>query len=112
MWRFIILLVIVFMAMSFVNMPRKKEKILIHTSAICDQCQVRIETGLLGQKGIYSAELNLSNQELTVVFNPDKINADQIRNYISNLGYDADEVKRNQSSFDNLPACCKSHEAH
>lgn len=112
MWRFITLLVIVFVAMSFVNIPRKKEKIIIHTSAVCDQCQTRIETHLLGVKGIYSAELNLETKELTVVFNPDKINAADIRLILSNLGYDADDVKKNQVAFENLPQCCKSHESH
>ncbi len=112
MWRFITLLVIVFVAMSFINIPRKKEKIIILTSAVCDQCQTRIESSLLGQKGIYSAELNLDTKALTVVFNPDKISASEIRSFVSNLGYDADDIKRNQAAFDNLPACCKLHESH
>jgi len=112
MWRFITLLVIVFVAMSFVNIPRKKEKVVIHTSAVCDQCQTRIETALLGLKGIYSAELDLGTKALTVQFNPDKLNAEQIRQFVSNLGYDADELKKNQAAFDALPACCKSHDSH
>jgi cation transport ATPase len=112
MWRFITLLVIVFMAMSFINVPRKKEKIVIHTSAVCDQCQTRIESALLGQRGIYAAILDLATKDLTVTYNPDKINPEQLRTFISNLGYDADNVPRNMAAFDHLPTCCKSHESH
>lgn len=112
MWRFVTLLAIVFLVMSFINLPRKKEKAIILTSAVCDQCQIRIEHTLLGQKGIYSAELNLDSKELIVVFNPEKINLIQIKNIVSDLGYDANEIKRNPESFNNLPACCKSHESH
>jgi len=50
---------------------------------------------------------------VTVKFNPKKTNAAKIKQQISKIGYDADEVVANQKSHDALPDCCqKTAKAH
>lgn len=79
----------------------------IKTSAVCDMCKTRIEEGLFTQKGIVSAILNLETKIVTVKYRGKKITEEQIRNYISSIGYDADTVAADKAAYDILPGCCK-----
>jgi periplasmic mercuric ion binding protein len=96
-------------ASSFVKAPalKKSESVNILTTAVCESCKARIERALKSTDGVIDANLNLNNKKIKVKFNPDKITADQIRTVISNTGYDADNVKRSETAFNNLPHCCQ-----
>ena len=91
----------------------KGYQVEIQTSAICEMCQHTIEWELTFAKGIKDASLNLDNKVVTVLYNPDKITAEEIRERISSVGYHADELKRDSAAYENLPFCCKDggHEA-
>jgi mercuric ion binding protein len=85
----------------------------IKTSAICKMCKKRIERDLSLTKGVEKAELNLDNKVVTVAFNSEKTNAEEIKRAISKIGYDADNVVADQKSHDRLPDCCqKTAAAH
>lgn len=86
---------------------QKSETVTIKTSAICESCKKRIERVLLATPGVEEAQLNLNNKKVKVKFDPSKITAEQIRTVISNTGYDADEVKKNEDAFNKLPMCCQ-----
>jgi hypothetical protein len=58
-------------------------------------------------KGVKFAELDVPSRKVTVKFIPSQISLDDIRNKISDLGYDADGVKANHGAYEKLPACCK-----
>ncbi len=79
----------------------------IMTNAECGMCKEKIEGGLNFEKGIVFAELDVPSKVVTVKFKNDVITLDKIRVIISELGYDADEVKANTTAQSNLPACCK-----
>ena len=98
-----ILLVLLF---GFLSGPTQTVK--IKTSAICEMCKERIEKNLALTKGIEKSDLNLEDQSnITIVYNPDKIDVAKIKQVIAETGYDADEVKAIKKSFDKLPSCCK-----
>jgi mercuric ion binding protein len=85
----------------------------IKTSAICKMCKKRIERDLSLTKGIEKAELNLEDKVVTVAFNAKKTNAAAIKEAITKIGYDADEIVADQKAHDRLPDCCqKSAAAH
>jgi mercuric ion binding protein len=84
------------------------ETVIIQTSAICGDCKERIEGLLNYTKGITFAELDLVTKKVTVKFKTSKINLIDIKKKISDLGYDADEVKANPSFKSKLPECCQS----
>jgi mercuric ion binding protein len=98
------LMLIVF-ASSFVNL--KTEVVNIQTSAICESCKARIERALKSTPGVASANLNLDDKKVKVKFYPEKISADQIRTVIANTGYDADNIRRTETAYKNLPNCCQ-----
>ncbi|MEM6643059.1 MAG: heavy metal-associated domain-containing protein [Bacteroidota bacterium] len=82
-------------------------RVQIKTSAICDLCQYTLEKDLAFEKGVKEATLNLENKVMTVVYNPKKTDAQQIRKRISLVGYHADTVARDQIAYSKLPPCCK-----
>lgn len=83
------------------------ETIQIKTSAICEMCKYTIEKDMAFEKGVKSADLNLENKILTVVYAAKKTDAAKIRKRITLVGYHADDQVRDQEAYDNLPACCK-----
>ena len=83
------------------------EKAEIKTSAICEMCKETILYDLTFTKGIKDADLNLENKVVTVEFKKGKITAQEIRERISKLGYNADSVMRDPEAYADLPMCCK-----
>ncbi|OFZ60801.1 MAG: hypothetical protein A3D92_13630 [Bacteroidetes bacterium RIFCSPHIGHO2_02_FULL_44_7] len=79
----------------------------IKTSAECGSCKERLEGKLNYVGGIRFAELDVESKMLTVKFSPKKISLEEIRTIISELGYDADDVKANPEAVEKLPSCCK-----
>ena len=82
---------------------------------ICDQFESdwrngerdRIEEMLNYTKGIKFSELDLETKKLTVKYATKKISLAEIKTKLSELGYDADEVKSNPESVKKLPLCCQ-----
>lgn len=85
----------------------KKQEVVIVTSAECGTCKKIMEEKLNYTKGILFADLDVPTQKLTVKFKTKNISADQIRTIISELGYDADDVKAVPEKVLELPKCCQ-----
>ncbi len=109
-----VLAVVVFFSSSMVaiaqNEPIKVPKghqIEIQTSAICEMCQHAIEYDLTFAKGVKSADLNLDNKVVTIVYNENKITPEELRSRITKVGYHADFMARDSIAYENLPMCCK-----
>lgn len=106
-----ILLVISTLVMA--TEPPKTAEIKIKTSAICGMCKKRIERDLGVSKGIINSNLDLNDKVVTITYNTKKTNPEKIKQVISKIGYDADEVIADQKSHDALPDCCqKTAAAH
>jgi copper chaperone CopZ len=82
----------------------------IKTSAQCEMCKEKIETRLMETKGIKSAVLDMSVKVVSVRYNTAKTDPEKIRKVITGLGYDADEMKADESVYKTLPGCCKKPE--
>ncbi len=82
-------------------------KIEIQTSAICEMCKEAIEYDLTFEKGVKSADLNLDDMVVTVIYNGKKTTDEKIRKRITMVGYNADHLKRDSVAYENLPFCCK-----
>ena len=82
----------------------------IKTSAQCEMCKEKIETRLIETKGVKSAVLDMTNKVVSVKYNTAKTDPEKIRKVITGLGYDADEMKADESVYKTLPGCCKKPE--
>ncbi|MDX1652676.1 MAG: heavy metal-associated domain-containing protein [Brumimicrobium sp.] len=106
--KLIMLLVLSFtFSCGMANSQGGKEVVKIQTNAQCGQCKERIEEKLNYTSGVSYAELNLDNKVVEVKYNSAKITAEEIRKIISDLGYNADEVKADAEAQSNLPKCCQ-----
>ncbi len=86
---------------------KKINTVTIQTSAECGSCKTRLEEGLNYTKGIKYAELDLETKKIEVRYVTSKISFREVKEAISKIGYDADEVKAIPSAVEKLPACCK-----
>ena len=91
---------------------KKTETITIQTSAVCGECNETIEGAVSKLSGVKKASLNGDDKKLTVIYQPNKISADEIKAAIAAAGYDADEVKANADAYNDLPMCCKKDGGH
>jgi mercuric ion binding protein len=106
----VVLIVFAVMFVHFANAQEKKAKyetVVIQTSAECGDCKDRIEGLLNYTKGLKYSELDIESKKLTVKFQPAKISLDTIKQKLSDLGYDADEIKANPEAQQKLPSCCQ-----
>jgi mercuric ion binding protein len=101
---------VIFLSLLFVGYSFSQEKkptVTIKTNSECGDCKDRIEGKLNYTKGIVFAELDYKTKLLTVKYNSKKITLDQIRKIVSEIGYDADDVKAVESAQKALPLCCQ-----
>lgn len=101
------LLSLTLIMVAFLAKAQNADSVKIKTSAICDMCKYTIEKDMAFEKGVTSAELDLDTKILYVVYNTKKTDPDKIRKRITLVGYHADDMKRDQTAYDKLPACCK-----
>lgn len=105
MKNIILMLTIVFT--SGMVSAQKSETVQIKTSAECGQCKERLEEALNYTKGIVFSELDVETKVLTIKYKKSKITLEEIKKAISEIGYDADEVKANPEKQKTLPMCCQ-----
>lgn len=84
-----------------------RKTVFIQTNAQCGDCKERIEGVLNFESGIIYSDLNLDNKKVEVKYNSKKISLDEIKKMISEIGYDADEVKAVKAAQNELPLCCQ-----
>lgn len=83
-------------------------EVKIKTSAQCDMCKDRIEDKLNYTSGVKYAELDVDSKVLTVKYSTKKLSKKDVQNLVADLGYNADDVKRNEAAHSKLPGCCQS----
>ena len=103
--------IITFFTFSFstamAQKEKSKEKIIIKTSTECNMCKERVEKEMAYTKGVISSSLNVEKAELTVIYKSQKTTPEKIRRTLSELGYDADDIKANKKAHNELPNCCQ-----
>jgi periplasmic mercuric ion binding protein len=79
----------------------------IRTSSVCDMCETTIEEGLIYEKGVKKADLDLATNVIHVTYDPKRTDADKLRTAVTKLGYYADDQPGDEKAYRNLPACCQ-----
>jgi copper chaperone CopZ len=104
------LLLVAIVGFAFTGMAQTKavQTIKIKTPSVqCEMCKKKIETYLNRYDGVASVNVNYKKKETTVKYLTDRINEEEIKTAIANVGYDANEIAANPESYDKLPKCCK-----
>lgn len=84
-----------------------RQTVFLQTNAQCGECKERLEGVLNFTKGIVYADLHLEDKKLEVRYHSKRISLEEIKKLISEIGYDADEVKAVKTAQDKLPTCCQ-----
>ena len=99
------------MAMAGHSQVKSVQTAKIQTPHVgCEDCKTRIETYLKRYDGVTYINVNWRRKETTVKYVVDRINIEEIKTAIANIGYDADDVPANPDSYKRLPKTCKKPE--
>ncbi len=91
----------------------KSAEVTIKTEVFCDHCnhcescKPRVEIALFAAPGVKNVKLDIEAQTIHVVFNPKKINSEDIKKIILGTGYAADGVQPQAEDYAKLDGCCK-----
>lgn len=86
-----------------VEPPAKAE---IKTRRVCEKCKFWLGKSIVMQKGVKDAIIDVKNNSITVVYNANKTNIEDLKKYIVSIGYDADSLKADVHKRDLLRDCC------
>ncbi|MBL7921184.1 MAG: heavy-metal-associated domain-containing protein [Bacteroidia bacterium] len=110
----IALLLLMFISVSAFSQDKKKiQTSVIKTNIYCDHCKQcetcgdKFHKKMYNEDGIKSVEVDPKANTITVIYDTRKVDLDKIRQYISELGYDADEIKADPAAVEKLDGCCK-----
>ncbi len=112
MKTFFTIIAAMFMTVAY---SQTNQKAIIKTNIYCDHCN---ECETCGQKfassmykirGVKMYDLNAEENTITVYYNSKKTDLQSIKSGISLIGYDADEVKADETAYSQLDACCKKN---
>ena len=98
------------LALSLVSFAQQKAtaKATIKTPTVqCEMCKDKIEKYLSREDGISTVKVDYKKKTTTVSWMTDRTNIEIIKAAIANAGYDADDVAADETSYKNLPKCCK-----
>jgi copper chaperone CopZ len=79
-----------------------------NASKNCQKCVDRFKENVPFFKGVKDYTYDKTTAKLTVTYDAKKTSPDQIRQQVSDLGYDADNFKANAAARAKLPSCCKN----
>ena len=83
----------------------------VHLPSIqCGMCENNIKKGLYKVKGVNSVTVDLDAKMGEVIFNPEKINQNEIEKSIAGLGYWANKTPASKKAYEKLDGCCQMPE--
>lgn len=109
--NFTFLVSLLFLGMTALAQTKAVQTAVIKTpTALCEQCKKRIEGYVKPYDGMLEITVNFRKGETRVKFITDRINIEEIKAYIANCGYDADDVPAAEDAYQRLPVTCKKPE--
>jgi len=82
--------------------------VVIQTNGVCGMCKERFMDNVPFFKGVKDCQYDLATAKLTVTYDSKKTTVEAIRQGISKLGYNADDVIADEAARAKLPACCRA----
>jgi copper chaperone CopZ len=91
--------------MEVVHGNHKTETLKVYGN--CGMCEKTIEGSLKNIKGIEKADWNKETKMMEVTFDSEVISLKEIKQKIADVGYDTDEVRATDDTYNGLPGCCQ-----
>ena len=83
------------------------QKVVIQTNGVCSKCEALFKENVPFFKGVKDYAYDPKTSKMTITYDSKKTNPDLLRQQISKLGYNADNVKADAAARAKLPACCR-----
>jgi copper chaperone CopZ len=80
---------------------------VISVQGNCKSCKKTIEAAVNSLDGIQKASWNISTKKMSITFDQSIISIQKIEDKIAASGYDTDDVKATEESYNSLHSCCK-----
>ena len=84
----------------------KKEKTTFKVLGNCEMCKMRIEKAALSLKGVKYAKWSVLESQLSLIYNPSRVEILEIHNSIANSGHDTSDIEAPTDIYNELPICC------
>ncbi len=85
-----------------------EQTVTIQTNGVCQKCADKFKENVPYFKGVKSYTYDMKTAKLTINYDAKRTNPDQLRQEVSKLGYNADNVKADPAARAKLPACCRA----
>ncbi len=85
----------------------KNARYTIEVNGNCETCKKRIEKAAFGVSGVKMADWDVATHQLSLIINEEKTSVLEIKKAIAKVGHDTDEVRAEDSVYENLHSCCK-----
>ncbi|MDR2980568.1 MAG: cation transporter [Bacteroidales bacterium] len=108
MKKYVLTLVIAVIGFTAFAQNAKTETVVIQTNGVCEKCKETFTANVPYFKGVTDFKYDVATAKMSVTYTPSKTTVDEIRQGISKLGYNADDVKANAEARAKLPACCRA----
>ena len=82
-----------------------KEKFKVYGN--CNMCKKLIDQAAEGVDGVHSAKWNIDTKKITVKYDAGKTDLDAIKKAIAAVGYDTEEFRASDETYNALHHCCK-----
>ena len=83
------------------------QKVVIQTNGVCSKCEALFKENVPFFKGVKDYTYDTKTSKMTIAYDSKKTNPELLRQQISKLGYNADNVKADPAARAKLPACCQ-----
>lgn len=95
---------------GFSQYQKPVEKGVIKTPTVqCDICKEKVEFFIGHEYGVSAVKVDIKKKTTTVTWLTDRTNLENIKVSIANLGYDADDIEAEETTFNRLPKPCRMH---
>ena len=106
MKKLLTFLIVALMGMTVFAQKAETQTITIQTNGTCEHCKKVMMENVPQWKGVEKCTYDLKTAKLTITYQPQKTSPETLRTAISQLGYDADNVKADAEARAKLPSCC------
>ena len=103
----LIRITLLMLVVSSIGFSQDNTKTTIEVDGVCNMCKKRIEKACLKTKGVKSAFWNVKTHELNLIYNPRKVDLEEIKSNIAAAGHDTKILNAPEEAYKKLFACCK-----
>lgn len=107
MKKIVILLLALPLGMVAQEKQKKNAKAQFKVHGNCEMCEKRIEKAAFSIKGVKSADWDIPSNQISLIYNPNKVDLKTIHMSIAAQGHDTSEAKAKKEDYNKLPKCCQ-----